>query len=298
MYEERLLLHFETAPGQYPDTAIAARALLDWTELVHRTIAVLSPTDRISLEIVGVTAGSTRFPQLMKFLEKHSGNIKEAWSEYPHLKSMVAGAAHTLYTSVVAAGVTLALQPSEQTVRLSDHDRALLEQMGKQAAADAGIRDANKRFYRNLEAEPAITGVGVGTSWEKKPTLIVPRAEFPERGGLWEAQEAAPQVRAIREIWDVVLLKPALVARPQSWQFFRGGLRFSAQMADPQFLLAMKDGRVPLNLREGLMMRVEVEYQESLTDEVWEPVQNTRKIVRVLSPPPLPKPLPDDPRER
>lgn len=296
MFQEPLVLHFETAPGRHPDTAIAARALLDWAELVQQTLAVISPGEQIALEIIGVREGSTRFPNMLKFLDEQAGNVKVAWAEYPHLKKMVAGAAHTFYTSLVAAGVTLALQPEEQTVRFSDRDRAAWEAMTSKAASAPQVKAASQRFYRTMESDTRIEGVGVATDWQEKPSLIIPRSEFPERSGLWTMQEEAAAERPQHVTWDVVLLRPALISKPQAWQFMRDGFKFSAQMADALFLQAMKEGRVPLTLQEGVIMRVEVEYKEVLTGQVWEPIPRTRKIVRVLSPTPLAQPSPDSPR--
>jgi hypothetical protein len=278
-----------TVPGQYPDTSVAARALLDWADLARATIAAINPNDRLALEIAGVVHGSARFPQVLKVLEGQAADIRHAWAEYPALKSIVVGAAHTLYTSVIAASVSIAMQPDEQVVRLSDQDRAILEDMRDRAAADPQVQAASKRLYRTLENDPTITGIGTAPSWESGAIYVVPKSEFAERGGLWESQQDGPQTRFDREIWDVTLLRPALVSKPQAWQFTRGGLKFSAQMADPNFLLAMRDGLIPLNLQEGVMMRVEVEYQSVLNGQVWEAQPRTRKVVRVLSPLPVSK---------
>lgn len=287
MFEEKLLLHLETLPGRYPDTAIAARALLDWASLIQTTIDAISPGERIALEIVGVTEGSTRFPQILKFLDEQAANVRQAWTEYPHLKSIIAGAAHTFYTSVIAAGVTVALQPSEQTVRLSDTDRALLEPMRAKAAQSPAVQKANRQLYGTLQADSAIQGIGVSQDWKTRPLIIVPRSEFPERSGLWELQEDAPAVRPEHAIWDVVLRRPALISKPQAWEFSRDGFRFSAQMSDAIFLAALKDGRIPLTLQEGVIMRVEVEWKETLNGQVWDMVPRSRRIVRVLSPAPI-----------
>ena len=63
-------------------------------------------------------------------------------------------------------------------------------------------------------------------------------------------------------------------------------LPFTAKVTDTRFLTALKDGRLPLTLQEGVTMRVEVEYVEELEGQVWTPVKGTRRVVRVLSPTP------------
>lgn len=297
MREDQLVLHFETLPNRYPDTTIAARALLDWVDLVQKAVAAVAPAEMLTIEIVGVREGSSRFPQLLRWLNDQSGNFSAAWDEYPHLKKMVAGSAHTFWTSLVAAGVSVAMQPGEQVIRLPEDQMQRLEGMQAKVAADPQVQSASKRFYRTVESDPAIVGVGVANSWHERPALIIPRSEFAERSGLWVIDEDQDQ-RMQRDIWDVVLLRPNLVSRPQPWQFMRDGLKFSAQMADAQFLVALRDGRIPLTLQEGVVMRVEVEYVEKLDGQVWTTDGRSRKIVRVLSPSPRPQTPTEEPRKR
>lgn len=287
MHTEQIVLHFETADGRYPDSKVAAQALIDWVSLLEAAASAIDPGGVLQIEIVGgATPGSTRFPQLLKWADGRITDIKSAWAEYPELKSMAVGAAHTLWTATVAATVTLAIQPDEQVVRLSDTDRVILQEMRGQARKSQKVIDASRRFYRTLEQEPAIVGVGVADDWDKRPDTIVPRAQFAERSGFWEPEEDAPAEQIIRDDWNVVLLRPVLQSAPHAWRF---GLPFSAMMHDAQFLAAMRDGRTPLNLQEGVMMRVEVEHTLRLRDQVWEPVPRSWRIVRVLSPTPLPR---------
>lgn len=279
---EQLVLHFETLPERYPDTVFAAQALLDWAQLVQSAMAALDPDIEVRLETVGVAPGSTRFPQLLKFIDKQAGRVASAWEDYPHLKSIVAGSAHTLWTATIAGGVSLAMMPEEQRVRLSEEDRAIIQKV----AEDPAVREASAQFYRHLERDRAITGVGVASDWNSRPTLIVPRSEFHDRSGLWVNDSQDVVQRSQRDEWNVVLLRPALLSTPQSWQFMRDGLKFSAKMHDARFLAAIKDGRVPLTLQEGVMMHVVIEYDEVLIGQIWEPVANSRRVVKVLSPVP------------
>lgn len=289
MHTEQIVLHFETAPGRFPDSRIAAQALIDWITLAEATAAAIAPNSRLHIEIIGgATAGSTRFPQVLRWADDRVSDIKLAWDEYPHLKSLVVGGAHTLWTASVAAGVTLLAQPDEQKVRLSDADRQIVRGMEEEAAQSPVVAVAIRQLYATLDREPAISGVGVSDSWEKRPSVIVPRSEFPERSGLWQLEVPAPEERVVRDEWIVVLLRPVLQSSPHAWRFSRDGLPFSAMMHDAQFLAAMREGRIPLNLQEGVTMRVEVEHTDRLNGQIWEPLPRSWRVVRVLSPTPLP----------
>ena len=178
------------------------------------------------------------------------------------------------------------MAPTEQVVRLSDHDRELIVRGEERAAADPAVKEANQRFYRTLESDTAITGVGVAEDWDSRPKIIVPRSQFSERGGLWELEEVEADKRRRYDVRDVILLRPNLVSKPRTWTFMRDGLPFTAKVTDTRFLTALGDGRLPLTLQEGVTMRVEVEYLEELDGQVWTPIKGSRKVVRVLSPTP------------
>lgn len=277
---EQLVLHFETPPERYIDTDVAGSALQDWATLVRTVLATVDPALEIRIETVGVIPGSTRFPQLLRFLDTHVSYVRSAWDDYPHLKNMIIASAHTLFTSVVAAGVTLAMQPESQSVELSKADRELLKKIGD----NRQVQEASQRFYRTIERDTAIQGIGVAKGWDARPTLIVPRAEFAVRSGLWERDDGDVQERSTTAVWNVILIRPALVSTPQPWQFMRDGLKFSAKMHDAIFLNAIREGTVPLTLQEGVTMQIEIEYTERLEGQIWQPVSNSRRVTRVLSP--------------
>ena len=199
---------FRNPTGEYPETATAAEALLDWVALVRAAVAAVSPNETFSIEIVGVTPGSSRFPQLLKWGDDQFALIKSAWDEYPSLKKVIVGSAHTLVTGTVTALIAQAVAPHEQLVRLSDVDRRMLSGLQRDVASDPATQAASKRFYRTILRDKAITGVGVADDWQKRPEIIVPRQEFAERSGLWDAQQDADEEETRVAEWDVVLLRP------------------------------------------------------------------------------------------
>lgn len=297
---EEIVLYFDTVEGEYPDTEIVAKALLDWVALANAAAQAINPYQRLDVEIAGVAPGSTRFPQLLKFVDQAASDVSTAWEEVPYLKKLVIGAAHTFWTATISASVNLAMMPDMQMVELSEHDRILLTEMRNSVANSGRAQQASQQFYKTLQPEGTIKGVGVAESWrEKKPHLIIPRSEFAERSGLWTSTPDAVRERPGTAIWDVVLLKAPFESRPLSWRFSRDGLPFSARMEDKSFLDAMRERRLPITLSDGVQMRIEMEFTERLIGDVWEPVESTRKVTNVLSPVPLSQPPPfsaDEPR--
>ena len=285
---DQIVLHFEVDEGKNPNTEIAAQALLDWVALARATVTAIEPYDKVVFEIIGAEAGSTRFPQIIRFLDRSIENISLAWDDYPHIKKMVVGSAHTLVGATAGAIVATVMAPDVQKVEFSDKERQIQNEMIAKAVESGIVRGTRERFYRTIESDPAIVGVGVANNWKEKPSLIVPRSEFSERSGLWTPQVLDQEVdRSTTDIWDVVLLKVAMVSTPANWTFQRDGLKFGAKMHDANFLAAMKDGRVPINLQEGVIMTVKVERKEKLIGQIWQPISGSWRIIQVISPVPI-----------
>ena len=214
-------------------------------------------------------------------------DIAEGASEYPYLKKVAIGLAIASGTTILQTGAQIAMQPATQTVRLSTEDRKLFEDIRDKIAASGGVQSAARRFFLTVEKDPAVTEVTVSEKSGSKPLVVVPRAEFPVRSGLWTPENIPAPERPARAIWDVVLLRAPFVHVPRTWNFLRDGVPVSAKMEDPVFLAAIREGTIPITLQEGVSMRIEVEYKERLTGQVWTYVDSSRRVVRVLSPLPL-----------
>ncbi|BAK65336.1 hypothetical protein SLG_06610 [Sphingobium sp. SYK-6] len=285
--KDEIVLHFELAPGQFADTKIVAEALIRWAELVEAAVKAIEPAGTVELEIIGNERGSLRFPQIIKFIEQGIADVDAAWQQYPYIRKAVIGSAHVLATGVVGGLIAASLAPEVQKVELTEGGQAAKSEMEAKISESTSVQTASRKFYQIVERDPAITGVGVAQSREEEP-VIVPRSEFHARSGLWSIEEdPAPAHEKIDE-WDVVLLRAPFSHKRLPWQFSRDGLTFSALMDDAQFLLAVKEGRVPINLQEGVVMRIRLAYSERLEGQVWKTEPKSRRVVKVISPTPLP----------
>jgi hypothetical protein len=128
------------------------------------------------------------------------------------------------------------------------------------------------------------------------PIVSVDREQFRDAGGLW-ADSGTPdrsEPRIKRDVWDVVVTHPVAIGRPLKWGFTRDGLPFRAKVTDPNFLLAIRQRRLPLQIHEGALLRVEIEWRELPDNGVWTPDKKSYEVIRVLWPTPLPgdQPLP------
>jgi hypothetical protein len=282
--DNTIVLHFELFEYRNADAVVAAQALIAWVDVVKQTARAINPEEDIRVELVGVEAGSLKL--ILRYIEKTLSDINTGASEFPLVKKLALGAALTVASSVTGIVLQDVLDGDSQTVMLSEEDRKLLKDLTDKVGKSDAVRKSTLQFFKALEQDPAISGVGVSADPETKPAVIIPKSQFPERSGLWSEQMESATEKTVTAIWNVVLVKPTLDHRPRNWRFDRDGVEFSAKMTDRAFLDAIPTGRVPITLQEGVMMVVEVQYTERLNGQVWEYVANTRKVTKVISPRP------------
>lgn len=288
-----VVLHLELEPGRNADAEVAAELLTAWVRLVKAGAEALAPNAQIRVELLGLQEGSLEFRQVVKWLDDRAGELAAGADEYPNLKRL--GVA--LATAVLAAGAQTAMMPEVQKVEV-------VEPEAKKVAEAPSVQAASKEFFAIAQRDRAITEVAVTEEPGGPKEYCVPREDFAERSGLWGGQTIDPDqssMKTVEATWNVILVKPAAVGQPRAWRFSRDGIEFSAVMEDTEFLDAIREGRVPISLQEGVVMRILVRYRERLVGQVWEYVPSTRRVAKVVSPlsrpRPIPLPFPDDPEE-
>ncbi len=285
-----LILKLGLEEGRNADALVAAESLAAWVHYVKEAARAIDPADRLTVELVALKDGSLKFPQILRKLDQTIGDISAGADAYPNLKTLAIATAAAVGVTVVQVGVERAMEPTVQTVELSETDRELLQGMKEKVEASSAAQHASRRFLESVERDPAVTEVTVGDE-DHEELLVVPRASLPGRSSLWQVDEPPPLERTLTDIWDVVLIKASFVNRPARWTFLRDGLPFSAKMDDKVFLAAISDGRVPIALQEGVLMRLEVEFKERQEGQVWRAIDSTRRVLRVVQPQPLRAPL-------
>lgn len=206
--------------------------------------------------------------------------------QFAYLKKAAIGLAISVATAGMSTFVEQALDTGVQDVSLSETDRSLLRGMTDAIGESADASQSAIRFYRAIDRDPAITNVVVKEVGISAPIVTIDRSQFAMRGGLYTPEVAPPAEQTRGEVWSVVLMQAPFYVSARHWGFSRDGVRFSVQMADLEFLQAITDKTIPISLQEGLRMEVKVEWKERQIGKGWETVQDSRKIVQVLSPRP------------
>lgn len=277
---EDLILKFEIAPGRSPEADSVAQALAAFVEVLRASAAVVEPESALSVELIGVEHGS----QLFKLaLRNAAERIKAGGKEYPLIKKAAIQLGGLIGSTVVIVSITNAITPDP---RIPKDQMAVFQQMEKDMAASVDLQRQSAKFWGIMQDEPAFERVDVLRGFDRTPIYQVPRSEFAERSGVWsdEGAELTATVERRTATWDVILVKPVLVPEQRRWTFARDGLEFSALMTDKAVLQAIHDRTLPLQLAEGVTMKIEIQYRERFDGKVWLPVPGSHRVRRVISP--------------
>lgn len=292
----KIVLQLGLKDGRNADAAVAAESLLAWIDLARDAARAIDPYADIRVELIAREEGSLK--QILKLIDDHAAIISAGADHFPYLKKAAIGLAIAVATAGLSTFVEQALDTDVQDVALSQTDRDLLRGMTDAIRESADASRSAMRFYRALDRDPAITNVVVKQAGDHGAAIVtIDRAQFAMRGGLYTSEAAPPAEQTRSEIWSVVLMQAPFYVSARHWGFSRDGVRFSAQMADLEFLQAITDKTIPIGLQEGVRMEIKVEWKERELGKAWEYVPDSRKVVQVLSPRPTGRSATDEPEK-
>lgn len=300
--DSEFVFHIELAEGRNVEAGLAAELFAAWVSLLYETSRAVDPYGGVVIELVGVQKGSLDFKQVLRTADWALGTVLEGADDYPYLKKAGLALGVAALSAGMGAGVGKLFESDVQKVEVVSESQHAINEL---AAKSEAVQEASKVFYSVAQKVPKVTKVGVAERTGKAPVYEVPADQFAERSGLWtdgESTVAEYATHTVQAEWVVVLIKAAAVAEPRAWRFSRDGVEFSAVMDDREYLDAIREGRVPITLKEGVSMRVFVRYRERFDGQSWTYIPQSRRIVRVASPAPLPGrsptlPFPDGPKK-
>jgi hypothetical protein len=282
--DKRLSLYFQLKEGQKADLEIISSAAIAWVETLRATAKALDPESDIRVELVDADESSLIFNTLIEWFEKHVESrlerLDRGGQRLPRTKKLAL--AFAIYVGTTGADRIIdALEGPDYT----EEDRERAKRIEEKLDNDVAIQTARRKFYRTLEREPAVVGVGIREEPRSDPMFVIQSVDFPEAGGLWVLEEDGPKEQISQPVLEVTLVKPALVHTPRSWTFKPDGLpEFDAVMRDAKVLRAIKDKRFPAEFGEGVRMTLRLEVREVYVDGQWKLQRGGRSVTRVISP--------------
>ncbi len=282
--EGSLSLYFDLKQGEKADLEVVAQAAIDWVAALRAVAQEIDPEANIRVEIVDAVEGSLSLNTVLDFLENQAAKFDDGVGRHWRLKKL----AIALAVFVVFTGApTYDFYFGDDTKELSEEDRKRLDELIQLTKDKPAVEERKREFFRSLEKDPSIKGVGVTEKRGRIPAVIIPSTQFAERTGLWiiDDDHEEPKKRTINQTIKVQLINPALINKPRSWRFQAPGMpEFSAIMKDKRFLAALANNHLQEHLRIGIPMTLRLQIEEKNEGGIWVPQR--RIVTEVISPKP------------
>lgn len=279
---EPISLYFKLKSKQTADLEIIAEAAIAWVETMRAIAQAVDPMSDVKVELVDVDQSSAIFNTLVDWFEREVE---------PHVERVIRGyerqpRGRRALLALALFAVTTAYPTYE--AYFGDHfteaDRETLRRIDERTRHNPAVTSARSRFYRIVERDRTIEGVGIKEAPDSDAIVVVDSGSFSHGDDVFSIDADVPE-RVTQAVLEVTLVKPALVAKPRSWTFKPDGLpEFDAVMRDAMVLNAIKNDRFPTHMREGVRMTIRIEIHEVEVDGQWKLVRGGRSVMRVIDP--------------
>ena len=280
--EDHFGLYFTLAEGRKADLEIVSAAAIAWVETLRAAAKAVDPESDVKVEMLRADESSLLYRTIVAWFERTIepalDRVAKGGEKLPRTKALLLALAPFL---LITGPETWQFYFGASW---TTEDHAMLVELTKKIDADPSVDTAKRKFYRIVQREPAITGVGVRQGDNETPLIMVQADSFAAADGLFDHDQDV-QEQITHPVMEVTLVKPALVHKPRSWTFKPDGFpEFDAVMRDVRVLHAIQEHGFPEQMREGIRMTIRLEVREAYVDGEWKLVRGGRSVTRVISP--------------
>lgn len=284
-------LYFDLEDGLVADLETVANAAILWSRIIKETAFIIDPTMELRVELASGTKGSLSLNSLLKVLGKTKKDRRKVIiAVLLAVSGFFANETGSFFYQKWLAENFSGQTQSTQDDQLSAQDIIEIREIIEKNNVHKIAKSERQAFFKVVNSDPAIVGVGITRGPGERPTSIVPRREFQFYSGEAETTlntieefTADGSQREKEETIKLTLVSPVLLAKPRSWRFQSSSVpEFSAKMNDVQFLQAMAEGNIAIPLKAGVEMTVVLVTKEEFDGGVWVP--KSRAVSKVLIP--------------
>ena len=278
-----LSVYLDLEDGQVADLEVVARASLAFAAAVKDVAYIVDPTLDIRIELASGSEGSLSLNSILRNLKDHKGEAITLGAVAFIILNWLGGNLLDYGFDMVMDAITGSDQ-SEQ--HFTPEQRQELADIVTKAVEGRVAQEHVQRFYREVERDPAIRGVGATPVLGEKPHVIVPRSEFPARAGRGEPRETTINRRVTTERVRVLLVSPVLLPGNRRWKLRSSQGEFGASIKDADFVARVLSGTTSVRMKTGIEMDVELETTEEFRHGVWEIIdRSVRHVDNLIEPP-------------
>lgn len=276
-------LYFDVQKGKHANLEVVAKSALEWVELIRDIASVVSPSLDFDVELVRTEDGSIWLSNILKSVK--TGDRKALASvAYAVVFFFILGPALHLQTDF--GDKFWEILGHEHDIEVTD---LLKDEISKQVEKAIEQTDAESR-RRNIvleaEKDESINGIGVDFSPRREgPICKITRDDYPFYAPPIERKRDVPiKDTEIRQNVRVKIERANLAEDETNprWRFKEGETKWSADIQDDEFVVALNLEQTGLPLAFGQTMVVDVAIDRKFVDGAWEEIN--RRIIRVIEP--------------
>lgn len=267
MIEQPLTIYFDLSPDSRPTLGAVGAAMVQFEKMAEEAVFLMEPGVEFSMVYQYSAPGSLRIIAGLRGLVTAE-----------RLKDLALVVVTILVTNGVGHLQGKMMDDALEVIvgkeeKLSDEDIQRIAEAVRSVERSESVAAPRRRFYRAVEPDQAIAGVGAAANEKKeRPSVVVPRAEFADRSGaiIDEALAGEPEPRVLSERVEVVLANVPLIETKAKWRIFSNGRPISVKMLDESFQHQILDGTTELRLASGVILDVTLETTQFYADGVWQ----------------------------
>ncbi|WP_170761949.1 hypothetical protein [Ruegeria lacuscaerulensis] len=277
MIEQPLTIYFDLSPDARPTIGAVGEAMVQFERMAGETVFLMEPGIEFSLVYQYSAPGSLRIIAGLRGLVT---------------KERLSTLAIIIATTLVNNGLShIQGKAMDEAIRavagaeantLTDEDIKRIAEAVRSVERSETVTQPRREFYRAVEPDKAITGIGAAPSEKAAPpAVVVPRAEFNDRAGpaIETLIEEIESQRVVSERTEVVLVQPPLIESNRQWRFFWNGQEKGAKMLDEHFKQQVLEGTTDLKLAGGVILDVTLETTQVKRGGLWH--NNSFAVVQV-----------------
>ena len=271
-------VYLQLEQGEKADLEVVSRAAIELVAAIKELAFYLDPTLDVRVELA---RGNESSLDLWNWLRAKKARPRDRLTLLAIALGIGGFLGQVVGTDIYHASPLHAWIQGHPDDEISDAELQKIIQEVKKATVVEPVRSHVQSFYREIDRDNAIVGVGSSAQIDKRPSVIVPKSQFRSRSGIGDVIETTERERERTAVETVILVSPILLQSDRKWKFRSGYGEFGASIDDDKFLGDVLSGRRTFPMIAGLQMDVEMKTIEEMTPEgLWKPID--RHVLRVL----------------
>jgi hypothetical protein len=287
---DELVLYF-ACQGNRINAYTLASALVGFADTAKAANNQINPG--YDIEIVVEALGSGSFKARIRAVYRSARNLFSAESA----KAIVLGIVATLiYDHTIAPNHDVKVEINDNSVVITQDKKEIIVprnvyEAAKDLRRDPEIKRSVSSFFRSIDQDDSIEGVGITPKMDAPPPELQVRREAIHEAAV-AVNSPDPNQRVIREQAEIQILRAILERGKRRWEFSWRGIRISAPVTDAKFYQEFFAHRIKIAPGDTLLVTMLIHQSRdpdtgvytNVDYEVSEVIKHTPRITQMEMP--------------